>query len=108
MSGVVLVVLEMLYSSQRSKSAKGSSGDRLGWVSLSPFKLRDFCNRFPAHAPFRIVAVNRIALVGHGVPHKAVTQIAVMRNRECLAARRLFIVGQRCPERSGSLEDCAE
>ena len=36
MSGVVLTVLEMLNSSHRSKSAKGSSGERVGWVSLSP------------------------------------------------------------------------
>ena len=62
------------------------------------FELRHFCDGLPAHAPLRIVAVNRIAIVGDGVPHEAVAEVAIVGNSERFAACRLFVVQKRCPQ----------
>ena len=56
------------------------------------FELRDFCDRLPAHAALRVVGVDRVAIVGDGVPHEAVAEIAIVRNRERFSACGLFVL----------------
>ena len=63
------------------KVGKGVIRGQAGMGFAVAFELCDLCDRLPAHASVRVVAVNRIAVVGHRVPHKAVTEVAVVGNR---------------------------
>ena len=73
---------------------------RQQWVCLAiPLHLRDFDQRLPAQ-PFACIGHTDRFTVGAGVgKHKPAAQVAVVRNRQCLASGVLFVVRQVAPER---------